>query len=71
MIEKEVQVHSEEEVFKIFDTFFKTKIDEEVWESLNIEYYCLQHLFERVEFSRETRGFQKIRLKSSFKSQGA
>ena len=41
----------------------------EVWKSLNIENYCLQDVFERVQFARETRGSQKIRLKTSFKSQ--
>ena len=41
----------------------------EVWKSLNIENYCLKDVFERVEFSRQTRGSQKIRLKSSFKTQ--
>ena len=29
----------------------------------------MKDVFERVEFSRETRGSQKIRLKSSFKTQ--
>ena len=41
----------------------------EVWKSLNIENYCLSNAFEKVEFSRFTRGSLKIRLKSSFKSQ--
>ena len=41
----------------------------EVWKSLNLENYCLSNVFEKVEFSRFTRGSLKIRLKSSFKSQ--
>ena len=41
----------------------------EVWKSLNIDNYCLKDLFEKVEHHRFTRDSQKIRLKSSFKSQ--
>ena len=41
----------------------------EVWKSLNIDNYCLKDLFEKVEHNRFTRESQKIRLKSSFRSQ--
>ena len=41
----------------------------EVWKSLNLEEYCLKDVFEKVEYSRFTRGSEKIRLKSNFRSQ--
>ena len=33
----------------------------EVWKSLNLEEYCLKDVFEKVEYSRFTRGSEKIR----------
>ena len=41
----------------------------EVWKSLNIENYCLQNIFERVDSDKiNVRNSGKNRLKSHFKS---